>query len=195
MKRLGALVVVLMIFAVLASPAAFAQRDEHGSIGAFFDYVRLGQANDLNQYGIGGRVAFNATSLFAFEAEGAYDFRQSRSLQDITTIPPTTFRADVRTATGLFGPKIHTRGPVRAFATVKGGFVNFSVSTTNAPLGFTDTINGIVDGDTHGALYPGGGIEGFIGWFGLRAEAGDLIYWQNGAHNNIRVTFGPVIRF
>jgi hypothetical protein len=193
MKRLGVLLAVFTIAAAMASTSAFAQ-EEHGSVGAFFDYVRLDQAS-LNQFGIGGRIAFNPSSIFALEAEGAYDFRQSREIIAVTSIPTTTFRADLRTATGLFGPKIHTRGPVRAFATVKGGFVNFSVSTTNAPLGFTDTINGIVDGDTHGALYPGGGIEGFIGWFGLRAEAGDLIYWSNGAHNNIRVTFGPVFRF
>jgi hypothetical protein len=194
MKRLVMLFVFALFLAVAASPAAFAQ-DEHGSVGAFFDYVRLGQANDLNQYGIGGRIAFNPAPLFALEAEGAYDFRRSRTLEDITTIPPITFSANLRTATGLFGPKIHTRGPVRAFATVKGGFVNFSVSTTRAPATLTNTINGIFDGDTHGALYPGGGIEGFIGWFGVRAEAGDLIYWANGAHNNIRVTFGPVFRF
>src|SRR3954470_18394986 len=105
MKRLVMLFVIGLILAAASSPAAFAQ-DEHGSIGAFFDYVRLGQANDLNQYGIGGRFGVNAGSLFVFEGEGAYDFRQSRSLQDITTIPPTTFRADVRTVTGLFGPKI-----------------------------------------------------------------------------------------
>jgi hypothetical protein len=195
MRKLALLFFLALTMA--ASPSAFAQeeREEHGSIGAFFDYVRLGEANDLNQYGIGGRIAFNPAPLFALEAEGAYDFEQSRTLQDITTLPPTIFSAHLRTATGLFGPKIHTRGPVRAFATVKGGFVNFSVSTTAAPATLTNTLNGITDGDTHAALYPGGGIEGFIGWFGLRAEAGDLIYWRNGAHNNIRVTFGPVIRF
>jgi hypothetical protein len=193
MKRLVMLLVFVMLVVAVACPAAFAQ-EEHGSVGAFFDYVRLDQAS-LNQFGIGGRIAFNPAPIFALEAEGAYDFRQSRQIIAVTSIPTTTFRADLRTAYGLFGPKINTRGPVRAFATVKGGFVNFSVSTVNAPLGFTDTVNGIFDGDTHGALYPGGGIEGFIGWFGLRAEAGDLIYWSNGAHNNIRVTFGPVFRF
>ena len=45
------------------------------------------------------------------------------------------------------------------------------------------------------AVYPGGGVEGFFGPVGLRLEVGDDIYFDNGARNNIRVTFGPTIRF
>jgi hypothetical protein len=183
-----------LAFVMVTSPALFAQDHEHGTIGAFFDYVRHDEA-DLNLFGIGGRIGFNAGRFVQLEAEGAYDFRRSTTVNIPTTIPPTTFRSDLRQTMGLFGPKIHTSGPVRAFATVKGGFVNFSVSTVNAPLGFTDTLRSIRDGDTRGALYPGGGIEGFIGWFGVRAEAGDLIYFNGGAHHNVRVTFGPQFRF
>jgi hypothetical protein len=29
----------------------------------------------------------------------------------------------------------------------------------------------------------------------LRLEAGDEIYLNNGAYNNLKVTFGPVVRF
>jgi len=47
------LLVFVMIAVAVACPAAFAQ-EEHGSVGAFFDYVRLDQAS-LNQFGIGGR--------------------------------------------------------------------------------------------------------------------------------------------
>jgi hypothetical protein len=48
---------------------------------------------------------------------------------------------------------------------------------------------------THFAAYPGGGVEGFWGPFGLRAEVGDEIYLRNGTFNNLRVTFGPQLRF
>lgn len=51
------------------------------------------------------------------------------------------------------------------------------------------------NGSTHFAAYPGGGIETFIGPLGLRVEAGDEIYLNNGANNNLRVTFSPTLRF
>ena len=37
--------------------------------------------------------------------------------------------------------------------------------------------------------------EGFFGPIGLRVEAGDQMYFNNGTYNNLRVTFGPEIRF
>jgi hypothetical protein len=45
------------------------------------------------------------------------------------------------------------------------------------------------------AIYPGLGVEGFWGPFGLRLDGGDEIYFDHGARNNLKVTFGPVIRF
>jgi len=56
-------------------------------------------------------------------------------------------------------------------------------------------VNGITDGDTRFALYPGVGLEGFWGPFGLRFDVGDQIYFLNGAQNNLRMTFGPHFRF
>jgi hypothetical protein len=50
-------------------------------------------------------------------------------------------------------------------------------------------------GATYFAVYPGGGIEAFAGPIGLRAEIGDDIYFNSGAHNNLRVTVGPQLRF
>ena len=44
-------------------------------------------------------------------------------------------------------------------------------------------------------FYPGGGIEFFVGWFGMRFEAGDEMFFDNGVNHNLRVTAGPVIRF
>ena len=45
------------------------------------------------------------------------------------------------------------------------------------------------------AAYPGGGLEFFAGPLGIRLEAGDEIYVNNKAYNNLRVTFGPTLRF
>jgi hypothetical protein len=56
-------------------------------------------------------------------------------------------------------------------------------------------LGAITTGETKVALYPGGGIEGFWGPFGLRLEGGDEIYFDNGTRNNLKVTFGPAFRF
>jgi hypothetical protein len=97
----------------------------------------------------------------------------------------------LRLVHGLFGPKFDFgHGAFRPFVTVKGGLLNFSTSTS-----ISGTFNGIPHGDTNGVLYPAGGIEGFIGWFGVRFEAGDEIYFDNGANHNFRFTAGPQFRF
>jgi hypothetical protein len=49
--------------------------------------------------------------------------------------------------------------------------------------------------DLNGVFYPGGGIEAFAGILGIRAEAGDEMYFENGANHNLKVTVGPVLRF
>ena len=57
------------------------------------------------------------------------------------------------------------------------------------------TILGIRTSSLNAAIYPGGGIEGSLGPLGLRLELGDEIYFNRGAHNNLRLTFGPILRF
>jgi hypothetical protein len=126
----------------------------------------------------------------------AYDFKRNFTTTFNNGVTTQFVTVRTRPLTGLFGPKFSTGGgPVRLFATGKVGFVNFSTSTQNAPNGFNNAINGITSGDTRFALYPGGGIEAFWGPIGLRADVGDEIYFDNGAHNNLRVTFGPHFRF
>ena len=49
--------------------------------------------------------------------------------------------------------------------------------------------------DLNGVFYPGGGIEFFLGPIGIRADAGDEIYFDRGAQNNLKITVGPTIRF
>lgn len=188
---------IALLFALFLAPVAFAQNTDtydRGEVGVFVDFLRLQHAQ-VNQFGIGGRAGFNMHKNLQLEAEGAYDFRQSG--QDTVTVGAvtSTYRADLRTTSFLFGPKFHTTGPVRVFGTLKGGILNFSVSSTAAPLGFTNTLRTIRDGDTNGVFYPAGGIEAFAGWFGVRVEAGDMMYFDRGANHNFRLTVGPQFRF
>jgi hypothetical protein len=168
----------------------------HGSIGVFADYFRLNSAG-TNNMGIGGRVGFAVHPNVHLEGEIAYDFRESHTatIAGGLSTPASTYQANFRVLHGLFGPKFQTTGPVRIFAVLKGGFVNFSVSTTNAPTGFTNSFGGVVDGDTHAVFYPGGGVEFGAKWFAIRGEIGDEMYFKNGAKNNFRLTAGPVFRF
>ena len=104
----------------------------------------------------------------------------------------------VRSLDGLFGPKMYTnKGPVRLFGTVKGGFINFNLATSPAVTIQTvsSTFQGINGTNTYGVFYPGGGAEAFWGPIGLRVDVGDEIFFNNGAHNNLRVSFGPTFRF
>ena len=68
------------------------------------------------------------------------------------------------------------------------------MTNATAPTGFTNSV-GLGTGATYFALYPAGGIEAFAGPIGLRLEAGDDIFFNGGAHNNLRVTVGPQFRF
>jgi hypothetical protein len=161
-------------------------------------YMRLGQTNS-NFAGLGGRAAFNANRYIGFEAEMSYDFNQvfSEQFTPTGTGMVTTVRSNLRILDGLFGPTLSTgHGPVRLFVTVKGGFMNFRFDLRPATFGtFSSSVTNLRASNVDGVLYPGGGIEGFIGPVGLRLDVGDEIYFNSGAHDNFRVTFGPVIRF
>jgi hypothetical protein len=80
--------------------------------------------------------------------------------------------------------------------TLKGGFVDFRFSTSLLPYSnIASAILGIRTSSLNAAIYPGAGLEASLGPVGLRLELGDEIYFNNGGHNNLRITFGPIIRF
>ena len=194
MKRL-----VLAAFLVLcvASPSfIFAQavKSDHVEVGVFADYFRLDRTDpSLNYAGVGGRLAFNLRPSAQLEAEMAYDFDRSYNnpFNDGSIVPSQTHILH-----GLFGPKFQTgSGPFRFFVTGKVGVISFTTNTQNAPAGFKSALGAVGNGDAKFAVYPGGGVEGFMGPVGLRLEVGDDIYFDNGARNNLRVSFGPTIRF
>lgn len=177
----------------------------HATVGVYGDMFRVNPAHAaaVNFLGLGARVGFNVHPNIALEAEMNYDFVKNYTTVVTGTnsgsVGSTTVSTRTRPLTGLFGPKFQfgTSGPFRAFVTGKVGFTEFSHSSTTTASGqtFSNSLDQFGGGTTHFAVYPGGGIEGFFGPIGLRLEAGDQIYFNNGAYNNLRVTFGPEIRF
>ena len=194
MKRFILLAAMCFFFAVPSGLTA--QELNHLEIGGFVDYMNLsGTSPHINFVGLGGRVAVNVQPHVQLEAEMAYDFKRNFTNVFSDGVTSTFVTSRTRPLTALFGPKFQTSGPVRFFVTTKVGLVNFSTSTGSIPSGFTSAVSGITEGDTKFAFYPGAGVEGFWGPIGLRLEAGDNIYFDDGARNNFRVTFGPQFRF
>lgn len=177
----------------------------HATVGVYGDMFRVNPAHApaVNFLGLGARVGFNVHPNVALEAEMNYDFVKNYTTintgSNSGSVGSTTVSTRTRPLTGLFGPKFQfgTSGPFRAFVTGKVGFTEFSHSSTTTASGqtFSNSLDQFGGGTTHFAVYPGGGIEGFFGPIGLRLEAGDQVYFNNGAYNNLRVTFGPEIRF
>jgi hypothetical protein len=169
---------------------------DHVEVGAFADYFRFGDASPVRNFiGLGGRAAVNIRPSIQLEAEMAYDFKRNYTSTFSDGATTELVNTHFRTLHGFFGPKFQTgSGPFRVFVTGKVGFDNFSISNDNATAGFVNTV-GLTNGATVFAVYPAGGFEAFAGPIGLRAEIGDDIYFNGGAHNNLRVTFGPQFRF
>jgi hypothetical protein len=202
MKRIILLAVIAFCFAaqrsMMAQTSSSVYTNDHAEVGVFADYFRLSRTDpQINFVGVGGRVGFNVHPNVQLEAEMSYDFKRNFTSTFSNGVTTSFVTTRLRPLTALFGPKFQagTSGPVRIFATGKVGFVNFSTANSVSLTGFTNQLGAVTSGNTRFALYPGGGLEGFWGPFGLRLEAGDEIYFDNGARNNLKVTFGPAIRF
>ncbi len=195
MTRTMGLVITILLFA--AVPLLLAQdHSDHVEVGAFAEYFRFDQTSPVSNFaGLGGRVAVNLHSSFQLEAEMGYDFKRNFTNVYTDGINTELVNSNFHTLHGYFGPKFQTgSGAFRAFITGKIGFENFTVNNQNPPTGFRSAI-GLDNGMTEFAVYPGGGFEAFAGPIGIRFEAGDDIYFDHGAHNNLRVSFGPQFRF
>jgi opacity protein-like surface antigen len=195
MKRFAILCALALCFAAIAPAASAEDNKNHGNFGVYFDYTRL-QNTSLNMFGVGARLGINVHPHIVLEGEMAYDFERNKTSTITSGVTTTTVRSNLRLLHALFGPKIQTTGPVRVFALLKGGFVNFGVGGPATAGTINNQIGNIIDGNTNGVFYPGGGVEFNVGWLGLRAEAGDeIMFLNNGHQNNFRATFGPQIRF
>ncbi len=191
MKRMT-LVVLLCGFA--AAPSVIAQ--DQVAVGVYADYFRLSQT-DSNSAGVGIRAGLGLGRHVMLEAEMSYDFDQVFTETFNNGGSVTVNRTNLRVLHGLFGPKVALgHSNFHPFVVLKGGFLNTHLSGAPATIGtlFSDVQN-LRDNNVMGTLYPGGGIEGRLGPIGLRLDVGDEIYFNQGAHNNLRAAFGPYIRF
>ncbi len=189
-KRSLTLLAVIICFAL---PAAAQDR---GEVGAFAELFRLGTITPTTNFaGIGIRGSKHVHQNVQIEAELSYDFEHDFVTPFSNGPSVANVPSRMSILNFLFGPKIQTTGPIRAFVTLKVGLLDFNVSRGSVPAGFTNLVNRAVNGGTAGAFYPGGGIELFKGPIGLRVEVGDEIYFDNGGNNNLRVTVGPQFRF
>jgi Outer membrane protein beta-barrel domain len=182
-----------VIACLLTAPAAlFAQTENHFELGAFGDYFRYDQTGTINFAGVGGRAAFYVNPYTSIEGEFAYDFARNSTFTTSNGITTNFVTTNVRPITALFGPKFNLgTGNTHLFVTGKVGFINFASSN----FGFAQSVANIPNGTTRFAMYPGVGVESFLGPIGLRAEIGDRVYFLDGARNNLSITFGPHFRF
>lgn len=204
MKRIALIVGISLFLALpswmMAQENRSAWGGNHGEAGAYFDYMRWQPGSTTSNFvGVGARLSFNFHPNVALEGEMNYDFARDYTTTTSTSVNSTVVRSSLRPLSGLFGPRFQVGrgGPLRAFVTGKVGFVDFTQTNSRTVTGtqFSNAINGVGGSSTHFAMYPGGGIEGFIGPIGLRLEAGDVVYLNNGVNNNLKVTLGPEIRW
>jgi len=168
-------------------------------VGIFLDSLDISQTS-TNNLGLGARFGYRIHSHVMLEGELAYDYGlnfdeayRNITSGDIVAIEHTS----IGVTHGLFGPMIQpAHGHLRPFATFKAGFIDFRLSTSLLP--YSDVVSsvfGLRTSSVNAALYPGGGLEASLGPVGLRFEMGDEMYFNHGAHNNLRITFGPILRF
>jgi len=198
-KFLGLAILTVLVAAPSWLMAQESGNYDHASVGIFADYFRFDPTSDAkatNFIGFGARAGFNASHNVAIEGEMNYDFERNFTTVCNNCINSSFTTTRLRPVTGLFGPKFQTPGPFKFFVTTKVGFINFTQTHAAVTHGtFGNAVSSVGGTGSHFALYPGAGLEGFWGPFGLRLEAGDEVYLSNGAHNNLRVTFGPQLRF
>jgi hypothetical protein len=195
MRKLALMAMALL--SCVESSSLFAQK--RAEVGVFLDYLNISQTN-TNNFGVGGRFGYRIHRKLMMEGELAYGYgiNFEEAYRDVTNGNITAIeRTSVGVTHGLFGPTLQPgKGAFRPFATLKGGFTDFRLSPSLLPLGnVVSTILGIRTSSLNPAIYPGGGVEASLGPVGLRLELGDEIYFNNGAHNNLRITFGPTLRF
>lgn len=193
---MGKLTLIFFTPLILAS-LTFAQK--RIEVGIFLDSLSVSQTNTDN-LGIGARVACQIHHNVMIEGELAYDYglNFNEAFHNVITGNVVAIeRTSIGITHGLFGPTlIRGEGHLHPFATFKAGFIDFRLSSSLLP--YVDIVSPILNLRTsslNAALYPAAGLEATLGPLGLRLEAGDELYFNQGAHNNLRITFGPILRF
>ena len=191
MKRIA----LLLFLAGWLVPVAKAQ--DQFQVGAYGDYFRITQTS-TNMAGLGGRVGYKMLPYMMFEGEVSYDFDQGFTEHCLSTgCTVTVANSHLKVLHGLAGPTfIGSHHAIRPFLTLKGGFINFQLNPKPATFGqFTSSVQNLRSNNVSAVLYPALGVEGHLGPLGLRLEAGDEMYFAGATHHNVRVAFGPFLRF
>lgn len=167
--------------------------------GVFLDYLDVSQTSTSN-FGLGGRFGYRLRRNMPLEGELAYDYgiNFQQAYRNIANGNTTALeRTSIGVTDGLFGPMFQSSdGRFRPFATLKAGFMDFRLSPSLVPYStVASTAFGIPTSSVNPAIYPAAGAEASLGPVGIRLEFGDAIYFNNGAHNNLRITLGPILRF
>jgi hypothetical protein len=196
MKRV-ALLLFLVCMAGWLAPPAKAQDQFQASV--YGDYFRIDQTG-TNMAGLGGRVGYKVFPFVMFEGEINYDFDQGFVERCVSPGcgSVTVANSNLKVLHGLVGPKfVGGHHAIRPFLAIKGGFINFQLNPKPASFGqFTSSIQNLRSNNVSGVLYPALGVEGHLGPIGLRLEGGDEMYFiGNGTHHNVRLAFGPFLRF
>ena len=167
--------------------------------GIFLDSLGISQTTTDN-FGLGARFGYRIHPNVMLEGELAYDYGLNfdEAYRNVTTGNITAIEStSIGVTHGLIGPMLQpAHGRFRPFATVKAGFIDFRLSPSLLP--YSDVVSsvfGLRTSNVNAAVYPAGGVEASLGPVGLRLEAGDEIYFNRGPHNNLRITFGPIVRF
>jgi hypothetical protein len=189
--------VLLLTVCLFAAVPLFAQTRVEA--GVFLDYLSISQTS-TNNFGLGARFGYRIHRAVMLEGELAYDYgiNFDEAYLNITNGNIAAIeRTSIGVTHGLFGPKLQPGGGgFRPFVTLKGGFVDFRLSPSLVPYSdVASTVFGLRTSSLNAAIYPAAGLEATLGPVGLRLEAGDEIYFNQGAHNNLRITFGPILRF
>ena len=192
----------LLLFTLLALSPAFAQdraAPDRVEAGVFLDYLGISQTS-TNNFGVGARFAYRVHPGVMLEGEFAYDYGlnfdeayRNVANGNIAAIEHTS----IGVTHGLIGPNLQrSGGHLHPYATLKAGFVYFRLSPSLLPYSnVASSIFGLRTSNLNAALYPAAGISATVGPLGLRFEAGDEIYFNSGPHHNLRITFGPILRF
>ena len=188
----------LLCLALLSS-LALEVHGQHVEVGGFGDYENSDVPTfPQNAFGLGGRLDINIHRFLQTEFEMAYDVKHAQFVlaQSAASAVLTTSKLGIVHANA--GIKLQTRGG-SFFLFVKGGVNRYDPERSTSSISGTpvvvSTFPTTVDSVVKGVFYPGGGIGFHAGPLGIRLDAGDEIYWDNGAHHNLRVTFGPTFRF
>lgn len=167
--------------------------------GLFLDYLNVSEAGTPN-FGLGGSFGYRFRPRILLEGELAYDYgvNFNELYENITNGKVAAIgRSSIGVTNVLFGPMLEpAHGHFRPFVTLKGGLIDFRLSPSLLPYSaVASSVLGIRTSNVNAALYPGAGAEASLGPLGLCLEFGDLVYFNGGGHSNLRITFGPIVRF